>query len=175
MRNAASATTAVVASSARGLTDLWASTRWAWTYGRNGRQSARTHAPGMIRPVKPAGSRGGPPHGDRQRPVSRYARAAARAQSDRRRTLAAVSHYPRAPLPRFFGVRQMLPRDRVDDVAASVRTELQRIGLTEQLKPAASVAITAGSRGIADIPLVIRTVANVVREAGGDPFVVPAM
>ena len=86
-----------------------------------------------------------------------------------------MSDYPRAPLPRFFGVRQTLPRDRVDDVAVSVRTELQRIGLTEQLKPAASVAITAGSRGIADIPLVIRTVANVVREAGGDPFVVPAM
>ena len=69
----------------------------------------------------------------------------------------------------------MLPRDRVEDVAVSVRTGLQRIGLTEQLKPGASVAITAGSRGIADIPLVIRTVANVVREAGGDPFVVPAM
>src|SRR5438309_9560203 len=61
MRNAASATTAVVASSARGLTDLWASTRWAWTYGRNGRQSARANAAGMIRPIEPAGSGGGPP------------------------------------------------------------------------------------------------------------------
>ena len=37
------------------------------------------------------------------------------------------------------------------------------------------MAITAGSRGIADIPLVIRTVADVVREAGAEPFVVPAM
>src|SRR3989442_15679747 len=61
MRNAASATTAVVASSARGLTVLWASTRWAWTYGRNGRQSARTNAPGMSRPIEPAGSGGGAP------------------------------------------------------------------------------------------------------------------
>jgi len=56
-----------------------------------------------------------------------------------------------------------------------VRSELQRIGLAQRLQPGWSVAITAGSRGIASIPLVIRTVAQVVREAGAEPFVVPAM
>ena len=81
------------------------------------------------------------------------------------------------PLPRFFKVRQQLPRDRLQDVAAAVRAELGRIGLASRLKPRASVAITAGSRGIAQIPLVIRTVADVVRELcpGCEPFVVPAM
>src|ERR671932_1074411 len=43
------------------------------------------------------------------------------------------------------------------------------------LQAGQSVAITAGSRGIADIPLVVRTVAEVVREAGAQPFIVPAM
>ena len=37
--------------------------------------------------------------------------------------------YPTRPLPRFFKVRQDLPRDRVSDVVASVRGELQRLGL----------------------------------------------
>lgn len=60
-------------------------------------------------------------------------------------------------------------------MAAAVRTELLRIGLAERLKRGARVAITAGSRGIADIPLVIRTVAGVVREHGAEPFIVPAM
>jgi uncharacterized protein DUF362 len=86
-----------------------------------------------------------------------------------------VTDYPTLPLPRFFPLRQSLPRARVDDVAATVRQELRRIDLAGRIKPGWSVAITAGSRGIADIPLVIRTVVEVVREAGGEPFVVPAM
>jgi hypothetical protein len=86
-----------------------------------------------------------------------------------------LTDYPVLPLPRFFRVRQSLPRDRVEDVERVVRQELARIGLAQRLKPGWSVALTAGSRGIADIPLVIRTVAEVVREAGAEPFVVPAM
>jgi hypothetical protein len=56
-----------------------------------------------------------------------------------------------------------------------VRAELRRLELAERLQPGASVAITAGSRGIADIDLVLRTVVEVVRELGGVPFIVPAM
>lgn len=88
--------------------------------------------------------------------------------------------YPTLALPRFARVRQRLPMDYVADVAATVRAELARIGLAARLPrradgAAARVALTAGSRGIADIPLVLRTVADVVRQAGGEPFVVPAM
>jgi hypothetical protein len=86
-----------------------------------------------------------------------------------------VIDYPRLPLPRFCPVRQTLPRDHVPDVVAQVRAELARVDLAGRLQPGWSVAITAGSRGIADIPLVIRTVAEVVREAGAQPFIVPAM
>ena len=86
-----------------------------------------------------------------------------------------MTDYPALPLPRFFKVRQNLPRDTVEDVAASVRNELRRIGLGGRLKPGGSVAITAGSRGIADIALVLRTVADVVRELapGAEPLIVP--
>jgi hypothetical protein len=88
-----------------------------------------------------------------------------------------MAEYPTLPLPRFFPIRQALPGDRVDDVAESVRAELLRIGLAARLNPGATVAITAGSRGIASIPLVIRTVAAIVRELcpGAEPFIVPAM
>jgi hypothetical protein len=88
-----------------------------------------------------------------------------------------VVDYPLLPLPRFCHVRQRLPHDRLDDVAAAVRAELRRIGLGARLRPGASVAITAGSRGIAQIPLVLRAVADVVREVcpGAQQFLVPAM
>jgi hypothetical protein len=86
-----------------------------------------------------------------------------------------VTEYPALPLPAFLHVRQSLPGGHIADVAATIRDELARIGLAERLTPGSSVAITAGSRGIADIPLVIRTVADVVRAARAEPFVVPAM
>ena len=83
--------------------------------------------------------------------------------------------YPTRPLPRFFKVRQDLPRDRVADVVASRPRRAAAPRPRARLKRGASVAITAGSRGIADIPLVLRTVADCVREAGAEPFIVPAM
>src|SRR5438045_4447907 len=122
-----------------------------------------------------------PPRGS---PFGRYNRSyvwqaadAARRPGSTPRTVhcPAVTDYPQLPLPRFFRARQHLPSDHVEDVAAAVRDEVERIGLAQRLRPGASVAITAGSRGIADIPLVIRSIAEVVRAAGAEPFVVPAM
>lgn len=83
--------------------------------------------------------------------------------------------YPISPLPLVARVRQTLPEERIADVATAVRDQLASAGLSARLQSGMRVAITAGSRGIADIPLVIRTVAEVVRECGADPFVVPAM
>ena len=65
------------------------------------------------------------------------------------------------------------PELAVDSIAARVRTELQpildRVALDER------VAITAGSRGIANMPVILRACGEAVREVGGDPFVMPAM
>src|SRR5215469_14556980 len=58
-----------------------------------------------------------------------------------------MADYPTRPLPRFFAARQELPHDRTEDVAATVRAELERIDLRRRLRGKASVAITAGSRG----------------------------
>jgi hypothetical protein len=86
-----------------------------------------------------------------------------------------VTDYPSLPLPKFFGIRQQLPTDHLPDPAAAVTAELERIALQERIQPGASVAITAGSRGIAAIPLILRTVCEYVRTCGGQPFIVPAM
>jgi len=86
-----------------------------------------------------------------------------------------MSAYPRRSLPRCFPVRQVLPREHIADVPAAVRAAFEQIGLRQRVRPGWSVAITAGSRGIASIPTVIQTVASVVREAGAAPFIVPAM
>src|SRR3712207_1561164 len=82
---------------------------------------------------------------------------------------------PRAPLPRMARVRQQLPDEHLPDVAQAVRDALAQGGLAERVRPGQRVAITAGSRGIADIQVVIRTVAEQLRAVGAEPFVVPAM
>ena len=82
---------------------------------------------------------------------------------------------PRAPLPKLARVRQSLPREHLSDVAAAVREALRRGGLAGRVSAGQRVAITAGSRGIADIQLVISTVVQEVRALGAEPFVVPAM
>jgi hypothetical protein len=61
------------------------------------------------------------------------------------------------------------------DVAAEVAAKLGRVGLHAMVTHGARVAITAGSRGIKDLPAVLRATVAAVREAGGDPFIAPCM
>lgn len=59
------------------------------------------------------------------------------------------------------------------DVEGKLRQELKK--LDNQLGPGMRVAITVGSRGIANIDRMAKTVADYVAEKGGVPFFVPAM
>jgi hypothetical protein len=66
-----------------------------------------------------------------------------------------------------------VPELAVGDIPATVRAELQP--LLDRVAPDDRVAITAGSRGIANIAAILRACGDLIREAGGDPFVMPAM
>jgi len=78
-------------------------------------------------------------------------------------------------LPRMVRVRQRFADEHIDDVAAVIRSQMAEVGLAARLRPGARVAITAGSRGIFQIDRITRAVVDAVREAGGKPFIVPAM
>ncbi len=77
--------------------------------------------------------------------------------------------------PRMVEAKQVIDQPRVDDIAAEVRRELSRKGLAARIKPGQRIAITAGSRGVENIPLILRTVVEEVKVAGGEPFVIPTM
>ncbi len=77
--------------------------------------------------------------------------------------------------PKIVRLRQHFERPRVEDVAAAVRAELEALDLGQTIRPGQTVALTAGSRGVANIPLVLRTVAHYLRDLGARPFLVPAM
>ncbi|HET6317449.1 MAG TPA: DUF2088 domain-containing protein, partial [Chloroflexota bacterium] len=78
-----------------------------------------------------------------------------------------------APLPRMAGVRQRFDAPVLEDVAGAVREQLRC--LEGRVTPGMRVGITAGSRGIANIALILRTAGEAVRALGGDPFILPAM
>jgi hypothetical protein len=61
------------------------------------------------------------------------------------------------------------------DIEGALAPTLSQPGLGSRLPPGARIAITAGSRGIANVPAILRLVADLVRESGGEPFLVPAM
>jgi len=77
--------------------------------------------------------------------------------------------------PLTFRVRQTFERPRVEDAAGEVKAQLAKLSLQDTIAPGQSVAITAGSRGIANIATIIRAIADHVRGLGAEPFIVPAM
>ncbi len=79
------------------------------------------------------------------------------------------------PLPKLYKVRQVLEMPQVEDVPGAVRAELQRIGIANLVKPGQRIALTAGSRGVANIVAILKTTADVLKELGAKPFIVPTM
>lgn len=77
--------------------------------------------------------------------------------------------------PRMFRIRQRFEGPRVDDVAGEVRRQLTRLHLEDRIGHGQTVAITAGSRGIANIATILKSVVEHIKGLGGLPFIVPAM
>ena len=83
--------------------------------------------------------------------------------------------FPKTVLPRMVEVRQRIHSPKLDDPVAETRRELERAGLRDKIRPGCSIGITAGSRGIANIAEILRTVVEEVKKAGSDPFILPSM
>lgn len=80
-------------------------------------------------------------------------------------------------LPKMAKVKQLLDHSHieVDEIPALVHQELDREEMRRRIRPGMSVAITCGSRGVANIAIIIKAIVDFVKECGGEPFVFPAM
>jgi hypothetical protein len=61
------------------------------------------------------------------------------------------------------------------DIRLEVQRALTPLKLPSRIKPGDTVAITAGSRGIANIAIIIKTVGDELKAIGAKPFIVPSM
>ncbi len=77
--------------------------------------------------------------------------------------------------PRVYLVKQDLPDRKLRDISGTVREQLEQAGLASRVRPGASIAIGAGSRGIANIDVILRAVVRYWKDHGAKPFIFPAM
>lgn len=77
--------------------------------------------------------------------------------------------------PQMYTVRQVFDAPKVSNIEETLAAELSSIGLTSRIKPGSRIAITAGSRGIANIERILSHLVRTIKELGAQPFLFPAM
>jgi hypothetical protein len=77
--------------------------------------------------------------------------------------------------PKIVKMRRKFPRPLVENIEATLREQLEREEISSTIKPGMSVALTAGSRGIAEIDTILRVLVTILKEMDAEPFIVPAM
>jgi hypothetical protein len=83
--------------------------------------------------------------------------------------------FPQHPAPLMARVRQKLDTEHIADVRAYTIERLMAAGLRQRVHPGDRIAITAGSRGMANFTDLLSGIAAAVRDVGGEPFLIPAM
>lgn len=80
-------------------------------------------------------------------------------------------------LPKMFRAKQTFPRDAIppEKIPQVVEAQIAQPLFSEKIKPGMSIAITAGSRGIANVSIITKAVVDAVKRRGANPFIVPAM
>lgn len=77
--------------------------------------------------------------------------------------------------PTLYRVKQKFDGARIDDIEAKVAAEFAKPVISGKILPGMRVAITAGSRGIANLQAIITAIAREIKQRGASPLVVPAM
>src|SRR5262249_41891613 len=78
-------------------------------------------------------------------------------------------------IPLVASLHQAQPQPTVTDLAGEVRRRWQASALPRRRRRRARVAVAVGSRGIANLPTLVRATLDVLRDLGTQPFVVAAM
>ena len=93
-------------------------------------------------------------------------------------------HFPPVDIPVLEGVeppmvlRVRIPQPRgraIQDLELTIKAQFERAVKVNTLPPGSSVAVGVGSRGIAHLPCLVRSVVDYLKSRDLEPFIVPAM
>ena len=77
--------------------------------------------------------------------------------------------------PKFAKIKQKLQMEMIHDIPGKISEQFNQVNADEKIQPGMNIAITVGSRGIANIPLIVKSVVAEVKKRGAFPFIIPAM
>ena len=77
--------------------------------------------------------------------------------------------------PNMYRLRQTFDRTVVADIPGTVQAELKKLALEKRVRPGQRIALTGGSRGVANIALILKTVVEHLKSIGARPFIFPPM
>lgn len=78
-------------------------------------------------------------------------------------------------LPFLYKLKQTFANETVEDVEGEVKREVRAVVEQAGLRKGAKIAVTAGSRGIQNIVLILKSVVEELKNQGYEPFLVAAM
>jgi hypothetical protein len=77
--------------------------------------------------------------------------------------------------PKVAKIRQKFHTESLNDIPRTISEKFHQVNADEKIKPGMEIAITVGSRGIANIPLIVKSVADEIKKRGATPFIIPSM
>lgn len=80
-------------------------------------------------------------------------------------------------LPRMVTVDQTFARPilPVEEIPATIIAGISDPRIASRIRPGMRIAVTAGSRGVANSALILKTILDQLKAMGAEPFIVPAM
>ncbi|MGD8787885.1 MAG: lactate racemase domain-containing protein [Burkholderiales bacterium] len=78
-------------------------------------------------------------------------------------------------MPKMVTVRQQFESPRVGDIPSVIASEFEKPEIREKVKPGQVVAVGCGSRGIANIATIAKSVIDGLKALGAKPFIFPCM
>ncbi|WP_248929351.1 lactate racemase domain-containing protein [Paenibacillus hamazuiensis] len=83
-----------------------------------------------------------------------------------------LKKFPEIPLPKFLKVEQYFQGDKVEDLPKEIRAKMEPHSTDLTGK---RIAVGVGSRGIANLAQITKSVVDNLKAAGAEPFIIPAM
>lgn len=79
------------------------------------------------------------------------------------------------PVPKMIKVKQKFDAVQLDNVIDVLNEQLYQPAIRQLIKPGMSVAVAVGSRGVDRICEITAAAVKMIKEQGGQPFIVPSM
>jgi hypothetical protein len=78
-------------------------------------------------------------------------------------------------LPKMVKIKQRFTGESISDISRAVSEEFTRNHMERVIHAGMRIAVTAGSRGVANIAEITKCICDEVKKYGGQPFIVPSM